>query len=64
MTERQVKHSIAVLNVLISGTDNQNLPLQRFHKLAHPGFISNFKSFTLYSYKVSLIIYLKIFIDV
>ena len=31
-TERQVNHSIAFLDVFISGNDNQNLTLQTYHK--------------------------------
>ena len=54
MLEKQVKHSIAFLDVFISGIDNQNLTLQTYHKLTYTGLLLNFKSFTSFSYKISL----------
>ena len=53
--ENQINHSIASLDVLISGINNQNLTLQTYHKLTYAGFLLNFKSFTSFSYKISLI---------
>ena len=54
--EKQGNHSIAFLDVFISGIDNQNLTLQTYHKLAWTGFLFiNFKSFPSFSYKISLI---------
>ena len=50
--EKQVNHSIAFLDVLISGINNQNLTLQT---LTYTGLLLNFESFTLFSYKISLI---------
>ena len=35
--------------------NNQNLTLQTYHKLTYTGLLLNFKSFTSFSYKVSLI---------
>ena len=32
MTEKQINHSIAFLDVFISGIDNQNLTLETYHK--------------------------------
>ena len=52
--EKQVNHSIAFLDVLISGINNQNLTLQTYHKSTYTGLLLNFKSFTLLSYKISL----------
>ena len=58
MTEKQINHSIAFLDVFISGVNNQNLTLQTYHKLTYTGILLNFKSFTSFSNKVSLIKYL------
>ena len=54
-TEKQVNHSIAFFDVFISGIDNQNLTLQTYHKLTYTRLLLNFKSFTLFSCKISLI---------
>ena len=53
--EKQVNHSIAFLDVFISGIDNQNLTLRTYHKSTYTGQLFNFKSFTLFSYKIGLI---------
>ena len=53
--EKQTNHSIAFLNVSISAINNQNLTLQTYHKLTYTGLLLNFKSFTSFSYKISLI---------
>ena len=53
--EKQVNQSIAFLDVFISGVDNQNLTLQTYHKLTYTGLLLNCKSFTSFSYKISLI---------
>ena len=53
--EKQVNHSINSLDVFISGIDNQNLTLQTYHKSTYTGLILNFKSFTSFSYMISLI---------
>ena len=52
---KQINHSIAFLDVFISGTNNQDLILQTYHKLTYTGLLLNFKSFTSFSYKISLI---------
>ena len=52
--EKQINHSIAFLDVLISGVNNQNLKLQTYHKSTYTGLLLNFKSFTSFSYKISL----------
>ena len=44
--EKQVNHSIAFLDVFISGIDNQNHELQTYHKSTYMGLLLNFKSFT------------------
>ena len=46
------------LDVLISGIDNQNLTLQTYHKSAFTVLLLNIKSFTSFSYKISLIKFL------
>ena len=56
--EKQVNHSVAFLDVFISGINNQNLTLQTYHKLTFTGLLLNFKSFASFSYKISLIKYL------
>ena len=53
--EKQTNHSIAFLDVFISGINNQNLTLQTYHKLTYTGLLLNFKSFASFSYKISLI---------
>ena len=52
--EKQTNHSIAFLNVFISGINNQNLTLQTYHKWTYTGLLLNFKSFASFSYKISL----------
>ena len=54
-TEKQINHSIAFLDVFISGINNQNLTLQTYHKSTFTELLLNFKSFTSFSYKISLI---------
>ena len=54
-TEKQINHSIAFLDVFISGINNQNLALQTYHKSTYTGLLLNFKSFTSFSYKINLI---------
>ena len=51
--EKQINHSIAFLDVFISGINNKNLPLQTYHKSIYTGLLLNFKSFTSFSYKIS-----------
>ena len=53
--EKQINHSIAFLDVFISGINNQNLTLQTYHISTCTGLLLNFKSFTSFSYKISLI---------
>ena len=55
MIEKQVNYSIAFLDVFISVINNQNLTPQTYHKLTYMGLLLNFKSFTSFSYKSSLI---------
>ena len=54
-TETQNKYYIAVLDVFISGINNQNLTLETYHKLTYTGLLLNFKNLTSFSYKISLI---------
>ena len=53
--EKQIHHSIALLDIFISGINNQNLTLQTYHNSTYTGFLLNFKSFTSFSYKIGLI---------
>ena len=53
--EKQINHSIAFLDVFISGINNQNLTFQTSDKLTYTGLLLNFKSFPSFSYKISLI---------
>ena len=56
--EKQINHSISFLDVLISGVNNQNVTLQKYHKTTYTGLLLNFESFTSFSYKISLIKFL------
>ena len=42
MLEKQINHSIAFLDVFISGIDNQNLTLQTYRKSIYTGLLLNF----------------------
>ena len=53
--EKQIKHSVAFLDVFISGINNQNFTLETYHKLTYTGLLLNFEGFTSFSYKISLI---------
>ena len=53
--EEQIKHSIAFLDVFISRINNQNLTIQTHHKSTYTGLLLNFKGFTSFSFKISLI---------
>ena len=53
--EKQTNHSIAFLDVIISGINNQNFILQTYRKLTYIGLLLNFQIFTSFSYKISLI---------
>ena len=55
MIEKQINHSIAFLAVFISDINNQNLTFQTYHKSTYTGPLLNFKSFTSFSYKISLV---------
>ena len=52
---KQINHSIAFLDVFISRINNQNLTIQTYHKLSYTGLPLNFKGFTSFSFKISLI---------
>ena len=53
--EKQINHSIAFLDEFISDINNQNFTLQTYHKSTYAGLLLNFKSFTSFSFKISLI---------
>ena len=53
--EKQINHSIAFLDVFISGINNQNLILQTYHKSTYSGLLLHFKNFASFSYKISSI---------
>ena len=54
MIVQQINHSIAFLDVFISGINKQNLTLQTYDKSTYTGLLLNFKSFTSFSYNISL----------
>ena len=47
--EKQIYHSIAFLDVFISGINNQNLTFQTYHKSTYTSLLLNFKSFASFS---------------
>ena len=51
---RQKSNFITFLDVFISGIANQNLTLQTYHKSTYTEFPLKFKSFSSFSYKISL----------
>ena len=51
--EKQINYSIAFLDILISGINNQNLKLQTYHKSTYRGLLLNFKS--LHHFRIRLI---------
>ena len=53
--KKQINYSISFLYVFISRINNQNLILQTNRKSTYTGLLLNFKSFTSFSYKISLI---------
>ena len=53
--EKQINHSISFLNAFFTGINSQNLTLQTYHKSTYTVLLLNFKSFTSFSYKISLI---------
>ena len=53
--KKQINHSIAFLDISISGINNENLTLQIYHRSNYTELLLNFKSFTSFSYKISLI---------
>ena len=53
--EKKKNHSIAFLDIVISGINNQNLTLQTYYKSTFTGLLLNFKSFTSFLYQISLI---------
>ena len=53
--KKQINYSISFLYVFISRINNQNLILQTYRKSTYIGLLLNFKSFTSFSYKISLI---------
>ena len=56
MIEKQINRSIAFLDVFVSDINkNQQLTLQTYHKLTYIGLLLNFKSFTSFSCRISLI---------
>ena len=52
---KQINQSIAFLDVLISGINNQNLTLQTYRRSAYTALLLSFRSFTSFSYKLNLI---------
>ena len=54
-TEKRSNHSISLIDVFISGINNHNLTLQTYQKSTYTRLLLNFKSFTSFSHKISLI---------
>ena len=54
--DTQINHSIAFLDVFISGFNNQNLTLQTYHKSTCTELLLHFKRFTSFSHKIRLMI--------
>ena len=48
--EKQINHSIAFLNVFISGINNQNLTLQKYYKLTYTDLL-----FSLHHFHIRLV---------
>ena len=55
MVEKQINYSIAFLDLFISGVNNQNLTLKKYQKWTFAGLPLKYKSFTSFSYKISVI---------
>ena len=55
---KKINHSIAFLDAFIWSVNNQNLTFQTYHKLTYITLLLSLKSFTSFSYKISLIKYL------
>ena len=53
--EKQINYSITFLDVFISSINNQNFTLQTHQKMTYTSLLLNFKIFTSFSYKISLI---------
>ena len=53
--EKQINLSISFLDVFNSGINNQNLTRKTYQKSTYTGLLLNFKSFTSFSCKISLI---------
>ena len=53
--ENQTINFIAFLDIFISVINNPNLTIQTYHKSIYTGLLWSFKSFTSFSYKISLI---------
>ena len=53
--EKEISHSMAFLDVFILSISDQNLTLQTYHKSTYTNLLLNFKSFTSFSFKISLI---------
>ena len=53
--EKKINHFIAFLDVFISGINIRNLTLQTYHESTSTRLLLNFKSFTSFSYKITLI---------
>ena len=51
--EKQNIHSIAFLDVFISGINNQNLTLQTYHKSTYTGLLLNLRA--LHHFHISLV---------
>ena len=53
--EKQINHFIAFFDAFTSGINNQNLILQTYYKSTYTDLLLNFKIFSSFSCKISLI---------
>ena len=51
--KKQINHSIAFLDVFISGINNQNLKLQAYHKSTSAGLLLNFN--LIFNFNIRLV---------
>ena len=56
--EKQINHSVVLVDVILSGVGGQNLTPQTYHNSTYTWLLLKFESFTSFSYKISSIKYL------
>ena len=53
--EKEAQHKLPFLDVLVDNNDPNSLPTRVYRKKTFTGLLTNYFSFTSYSYKVGLI---------